>query len=399
MMRSRRVSSALLTRNGNDWKGAGALPQEDRQKVVLFIGPVPPPITGQSLACEVFLEAMREKYQPILIDINKSDFASGGLAWQRVKEIAGVLRRVRHEVRRADAVYFTITESLLGNAKDLLIYLACWRLLPRTVIHLHGGAGMIRLLHGPTGFLRWINAFFLKRMAAIIVLGDRLRAVYAGVVPADKLRVVANFAEDQYQATADELDAKFAQNGPLRVLYLSNMIAEKGCLLLRDAVQSINQERPGSIQLDYAGGFVTEQEKKAFLDSIADSDGITYHGIVKGAAKRDLLLQAHILALPTFYPFEGQPICILEGYAAGCAVLTTDHSGIFDTFTPGENGWEVEKDCTTSIERAILQCLENKDEVQRIGRRNADIAREDFTAKRFNDALLSIIDAAFNKQK
>jgi glycosyltransferase involved in cell wall biosynthesis len=383
--------------------GAGALPQEDRQKVILFIGPVPPPITGQSLACEVFLEAMQEKYQPILIDINKSDFASGGLAWQRVKEIVGVLRRVRHEVRRADAVYFTITESLLGNAKDLLIYMACWRLLPRTVIHLHGGAGMIRLLHGPTGFLRWINAFFLKRMAAIIVLGDRLRAVYAGVVPADRLRVVANFAEDQYQATADELDAKFAQSGPLRVLYLSNMIAEKGCLLLRDAVQSINRKRPGAIQLDYAGGFVTEQEKKAFLDSIADSDGITYHGIVKGAAKRDLLLRAHILALPTFYPFEGQPICILEGYAAGCAVLTTDHSGIFDTFTPGKNGWEVEKQSCASIKAALLEALDQHASLAGTGEANAALARLNYTARRYNDALLEIIDEALlqplNNQK
>jgi glycosyltransferase involved in cell wall biosynthesis len=374
--------------------GAGALPQDDKQKVILFIGPVPPPITGQSLACEVFLEALQEKYQPILIDINKSDFASGGLAWRRVKEIIGVLRRVRQEVRRANAVYFTITESLLGNAKDLLIYLACWRLLPKTVIHLHGGAGMIRLMHGPTGFLRWINAFFLKRMAAIIVLGDRLRAVYAGVVPDDKLRVVANFAEDQYQATANELETKFVQDGPLRVLYLSNMIAEKGCLLLRDAVQSINAQRPGAIQLDYAGGFVTDSEKQAFLGSIADSENITYHGIVKGAAKRELLLQAHILALPTFYPFEGQPICILEGYAAGCAVLTTDHSGIFDTFTPGINGWEVKKRSSASIRDALVKALDQRASLAGIGKGNANLAREKYTAKRYNDALLEIIDEA-----
>ena len=94
MTRSQRASSALLARNSNDQMGAGALPQDDKQKVILFIGPVPPPITGQSLACEVFLEALQEKYQPIVIDINKSDFASGGLAWRRVKEIICVLRRV-----------------------------------------------------------------------------------------------------------------------------------------------------------------------------------------------------------------------------------------------------------------------------------------------------------------
>lgn len=366
------------------------------RKTILFIGPVPPPITGQSLACEIFLVALREKHDVILIDINKSDFSSGGLVWARVKEIAQILRLVRREAPRADAVYFTITESLLGNAKDLLIYLVCWRLLPRTVIHLHGGAGMIRLLHGPTGFLRRINAFFLKRMAAIIVLGDRLRRVYDRAVPEGKLRVVVNFAEDVYQIPVDAIEAKFADSGPLRILYLSNMIAEKGYLLLRDAVQEIASERPGVIQLDYAGGFVTEEDKAEFLSSIADLPFIRYHGIVKGDEKKRLLQEAHILALPTYYPFEGQPICILEGYAAGCAVLTTDHSGIFDVFTPGVNGWAVDKRSSQSIHHALIECLENRDAIAESGRRNSTLAKERFTAKRYNESLLRIMDEALS---
>lgn len=373
--------------------------EKSGRKTVLFIGPVPPPITGQSLACQVFIEALREKHDVILIDINKSDFASGGLVWGRVKEIAHILGRVRREVRRADAVYFTITESLLGNAKDLLIYLACWRLLPRTVIHLHGGAGMIRLLHGPTGFLRRLNAFFLKRMAAIIVLGDRLRRVYEGAVSPDKLRVVVNFAESIYRAPAETIDTKFHAPGPLRILYLSNLIEEKGYRLLRDAVEAVARERPGAIQLDYAGGFVTDAEKGAFLASIASSPFISYHGIVRGDDKRRLLQQSHVLALPTWYPFEGQPICILEGYAAGCAVLTTDHSGIFDVFTPGENGWAVEKQSVRSIEETLRDCLDRRDQLAEIAHRNAALAREVFTPERYNDALLTIVDDAFGEQR
>ena len=373
--------------------------EKSGRKTVLFIGPVPPPITGQSLACQVFIEALREKHDVILIDINKSDFASGGLVWGRVKEIAHILGRVRREVRHADAVYFTITESLLGNAKDLLIYLACWRLLPRTVIHLHGGAGMIRLLHGPTGFLRRLNAFFLKRMAAIIVLGDRLRRVYEGAVSPDKLRVVVNFAESIYRAPAETIDTKFHAPGPLRILYLSNLIEEKGYRLLRDAVETVAHERPGAIQLDYAGGFVTDAEKSAFLASIASSPFISYHGIVRGDDKRRLLQQSHVLALPTWYPFEGQPICILEGYAAGCAVLTTDHSGIFDVFTPGENGWAVEKQSVRSIEEALRDCLDRRDQLAEIAHRNAALAREVFTPERYNDALLAIVDDALGEQR
>lgn len=370
------------------------MPEKNARKTVLFIGPVPPPITGQSIACQVFIEALREKHNVTLIDINKSDFASGGLAWVRVKEIMRILVRVRREALRADAVYFAITESLLGNVKDLMIYLMCWRLLPRTVIHLHGGAGMIRLLHGPTGFLQRVNAFFLKRTAAIIVLGDRLRSVYQGVVSPNKLRVVANFAENVYQAPAKTIDGKFRASGPLRILYLSNLIEEKGYRLLRDAVEAISQERPGSVQLDYAGGFVTEDEKAEFLALIASSPFVRYHGVVSGHLKQRLLQKSHVLALPTWYPFEGQPICILEGYAAGCAVLTTDHSGIFDVFTPGENGLAIEKQSSGSIRAALIACLDDRAKVAAMGRLNAKVAKERFTTTRYNDELLTVINEA-----
>lgn len=368
---------------------------KERRKI-LFIGPLPPPITGQSLACAVFLDALQEQHDVVVVDINKSDFSSGALAWQRVKDIARIIHTIRRESRNVDAIYFTITESLLGNAKDLLIYLVCWRMLPRMIVHLHGGAGMIRLLHGPTGLLGRINGMFLKRMAAVIVLGDRLRSVYEGIVPPEKLRVVANFAEDAYQLPESAIIAKFDNPVPMRVLYLSNMIAEKGYLLLRDAVLDVLGERPGSIQLDFAGGFVTDEDRTAFLASIATTPQIRYHGIVRGEDKLALLSSAHILALPTYYSFEGQPICILEGYAAGCAVITTDHSGILDIFTPGVNGWEVTKRSVSSLRQRLLELTGTRTSLALIGQANAVSARKAFTTRRFNNELLEIVETAVN---
>lgn len=364
------------------------------RKSILFVGPLPPPITGQSLACQVFLEALQHKYNVVPIDINKSDFASGKFGWGRIFEILRILYQVRRELSNVDLVYFTITESVLGNFKDLLIYLVCWRLLPRTVIHLHGGAGMLRIMRGPTGLLRRANAFFLTRLHSVVVLGNRLRCVYEGVLPPDKVRVVPNFAESAYQASQEAIDAKFQNPSPLRVLYLSNMIYEKGYSLLYEAVKAIETDRPGSILLSYAGGFGTDQERRAFVRSIASNPFVSYHGVVKGHAKRELLEEAHVLALPTWYPYEGQPICILEGYAAGCAVLTTDHSGIFDVFTPGKNGWVVEKRSSESIRNALMICVHNQEEMAAAGRLNAQLARKEYTTSRYNADLLRIIDEA-----
>ncbi|WFL78713.1 glycosyltransferase family 4 protein [Altererythrobacter arenosus] len=360
-------------------------------KSVLFIGPIPPPITGQALACEVFLKALDELHSVTLVNINKADLVSGGLSWSRIREILRLLREVRREARRADAVYFTITESILGNAKDILIFIACWRLLGKMVIHLHGGAGMIRLLNGPTGSLRLLNGFFLRRIASVVVLGKRLTKIYSGIVPEERLHVVENFAEDCFQISSGTLDRKFASDKPLSVLYLSNMIPEKGYLLLRDAALELERKLPGCTQVNFAGAFQSKAEEEKFLDSISSADNMKYHGVVNGDEKRTLLAEADILALPTFYPYEGQPICILEGYASGCAVLTTDHSGIFDVFEPGRNGWEVEKGSSESIIDALSECLARRDKVAKTGASNAQLARSRFTVDRYNRELVSLV--------
>lgn len=360
------------------------------KKRALFIGPLPPPVTGQSLACAVLLEALRSRFDVEVIDINKSDLNSGRVSWSRIADMLGVARRVRSAQRNADLVYFTITESLLGNLKDMLIYAACLPRLERLVIHLHGGAGMVRLLQGRV--LRLLNGWFLRRMGAVIVLGSRLAPIYKGLVLPERLKQVQNFAEDRFFLTDAEINAKHADHNKVRLLYLSNMIPEKGCLLIADALEALPADDRAQMQVDFAGAFPTPEAEATFRARIASLTGVAYHGTVHGDAKRQLLADAHIVCLPTYYPYEGQPICILEGYAAGCAVVTTDHSGILDVFTDGENGLLVEKRSVESLARALLELLTNRDELTRFGKTNAAYARRQFSVDRYNTDLLRILD-------
>ena len=361
---------------------------------LLFIGPLPPPVTGQSLACKVLFEETRNIFDVSLVDINKQDLNSGSFSFNRFTALFNNMKYIFHHVKHSDVVYFTITESILGNIKDLLIYALCRPRLKNMVVHLHGGAGMVRLLNGRLGILRVLNRFFLKRMAAVSVLGPRLRPIYEGIVENRKLRTVANFAQGEFFLDEVEIERKFSNQRLIKVAYLSNMIPEKGYLLMLQAYDELEPEMKANIRLDFAGGFPSKSEEQSFLARIENQPNVTYHGLVHGETKRQFLADAQILCLPTFYPYEGQPICILEAYAAGCAVITTDHSGILDVFENNKNGYLVEKRSVENLRELLVSLPAAHHHLKKFGLRNMREARERYTTTRYNRDLIEILAAA-----
>jgi glycosyltransferase involved in cell wall biosynthesis len=358
---------------------------------ILFVGPLPEPITGQSLACQVFLDALRRRHEVVVVDTNRKTFRRGA-SLRRIWEVFSFARQVQRKSRGCDAVYFTISQSVMGNLKDLAIYLACFRLLPRMAVHLHGGPGMRMLLSDRHPLLRRLNAFFLRRLGAVIVLGERHRSIFAGYVRAGKIHCVPNFAEDALFVMPDRTREKFSAAGPLRFLFLSNLNAGKGHTELLQAIALLPPTVRGAIAVDFAGGFESEADKATFLSDLRQVPEARYCGIVKGKDKQALFAAAHVFCLPTYYAYEGQPISILEAYASGCAVMTTDHSGIFDVFEPGVNGYVVEKRSPQSIATAIGMAVGNAVATRDMALANLAQAKDLYRVETYNANLCAIMD-------
>jgi glycosyltransferase involved in cell wall biosynthesis len=305
-----------------------------------------------------------------------------------------VLWQVWRLRRRADVIYFTISESRAGNLKDVLVYALCHRQLGRMYVHLHGGAGLRNILLGPRGWIRRLNEFFLRRMGGVIVLGARHVDMFVPSVPRSRIHIVPNFAQEYLFVSAEAIAAKFSQPRPLRLLFLSNLIPGKGYLELLDSFLALPATERERFRLDFAGGFESRDQQQTFLERIAPIPQIRYHGVVRGEQKRELLAGAHVFCLPTYYPYEGQPISILEAYAAGCAVVTTDHSGIFDIFTPGKNGYAVEKQSVADLVRVLGELLRDSDALARMALNNFELAKRDFRPAMYCSNLLSVLRPA-----
>lgn len=347
---------------------------------ILLIAPLQPPVTGQSVAVQALLDQLTvDGHVVVPINMSKDSFRQGVSSLSRVLEVLRVVWLTWRTARDFDTVYLTSAESLAGNLKDMLLLAVLGRLRAKTWLHLHGGAGMRNLLADRTGWLGRLNGFFLRRVVGVIVLGERLAPIFDGYVRPDQVRIVKNFAADALFINADRMAEKWADTSVLRVLFLSNLLPGKGHEELLQAIRSLPPVLAARFRFDFAGGFESATDKEHFLAAITDLPCVGYHGVVHGEAKQALLAQAHVFCLPTFYPYEGQPISILEAYASGCMVLTTDHSGIFDIFTPGENGWEVHPRSPKSIVTALEALAEAPVEAEKLARRNRAEADVQYT--------------------
>jgi glycosyltransferase involved in cell wall biosynthesis len=289
--------------------------------------------------------------------------------------------------RGRDAYYLVVSSSAWGNLRDLVFLLAMGReARNRLTVHLHGANWDVMMARS-SALRRWANRTLMGDVHRAIVLGRTFEGMFKGYVQQGRVVAVHNYYEDHLLIPERRLKEKWKSREPMRILYLSNLIPEKGYLLLLRAFLRLRRTNllPG-VELHFAGAFHSGRLERAFRKLASGDSVIKYHGVVHGFKKRILLWRAHVFCLPTVYRFEGQPISILEAYAAGCAVLTTNNGGIKDIFKEPMNGLYVGGQGTiseTSVARGIMKALHGRTWLARVARRNRAEAMMRYRRDRF----------------
>ena len=362
-------------------------------KKLLFIGPLPYPIDGQSKATKMSLFALKQVVDEIeIVDTNRRTLnRSMFVQIRRVfVEFPPLLMRIIYQSRGSNYVYISISESILGNIKDLFVYLILYKKLKRTIIHMLGGSGMNIILN-ERPILSRINKFFFKKIMGVVVEGSRGVDIFSKHVDKSKIHIVPNFVDEYLQTDAAELNFKLSKLKKLNILYLSNMIVKKGYLDLLESYQLLSLELRNQINLTFVGGFPDEKARVDFLYKIKYDSNVNYLGsFIDGIDKKKLYLDSHIFCLPTYYPYEGQPISILEAYATGCVVLTTKHGGIEDIFIDGYNGFYVEPQNPKSIGICIKECFLKPNLMSKIADNNIKTASSMYKEHIYRQKIQSI---------
>jgi len=305
------------------------------KKKICFIAQFPPPMHGLSKAVQTLYNSNLSAefcFEKVDISNNKLFLKNLIKIWKS----------------RADLFYFTISQTKGGNIRDLIILKLLNLQKKKCLIHLHGGYYRKLVDNDLVVWQRKMNYKAIKKLAGVIVLGPSLKYIYQGMIDEKKIFVVPNCIDDEFLISDEEFKKKMValnHKEVLHVLYLSNFIRSKGYPeILRMA--NLEKERvlngaKKKLHFDFAGKFFEEIEKEFFENYVNENelqDFVTYHGVVSGEKKIELLNKCDIFTLITRYPNEGQPISILEAMGNGMAILTTDHAGIKDVVENGKNG-------------------------------------------------------------
>lgn len=344
-------------------------------KKILLLGPFPinkEGITGQSIANETLYNGLKDKYNVDKINTykntgfeNKEDQGKF-----KIKKFLKIMTNIFSEAKliiknKYDVIYMTPGQSFLGFLR-FAPYMMCTFFLDKPCyIHIHGG-NFRNMYNAQSKMRKKILEYFFKRIAGAIVLGESLKKMFVGLIDNKKIFVCENGVQDEIIATKKEIKEKknkFFSEEKKKVLYLSNLMKEKGILEVLEVSKCFNENE---IEFNLAGAI--EPNIKEIVEKYLKEypQKLFYHGIVNGVYKKKLLLDSDIFILPTYYSNEGQPISILEAYVNGCAVITDENiGGIKDIFKDSINGKNCKNRDRKSIYIAIKNILEKNEFIER----------------------------------
>ena len=356
---------------------------------VLLIGPLPPPITGPTTANTLIYNSLSSHhgYSCAVANTNYSQFENLGKI--DLKKIVFYVWQYRYlfKIPKSDTVYIIPGQTFLGVVRYApFIYLA--KVLKKQILVQIRGDHLHLEYYEAAPWKKKIIHNILSKVSKGIVLSQKLRRNMLPFLPDENIFNLKNFAEDHLISKDNK---NIIHTDHLRILFLSNLIPEKGIFDLLEALL-ILKENNVKFSAQIAGGVSDCNKEKIEILLNRIGKQVTYLGVVSGLSKRNTFHESNIFVFPTYYPMEGQPISIIEAMATGNVIVTTNHAGICDIFEDNKNGYYIEKKSPQNIADKLTEISNKLPELENIMLTNIKEVEQQYTTQKFMSNLLKIIE-------
>lgn len=136
---------------------------------------------------------------------------------------------------------------------------------------------------------------------------------------------------------------------------IGRLTAQKGQLLLLDAIAEVVQSGHSDVRLVLAGDGEMRSAIEARVAELGIQNQVKITGWVTEQQVCDLLLDSRAMILPSFA--EGLPVAIMEAFALGRPVISSTITGIPELVQHQQNGWLVVSGDAQQTAASIVECL------------------------------------------
>lgn len=343
---------------------------------------------GPAIATRVLLQSsLRNRFELIHVstkvneDLREMGRWSLNKVWRNMLIYANLFKVCLN--KRPSLVLVPISQSTIGFSKDALFVLIARMTGCKVLLHLRGSE-FRRWMDRSSGFTRHWVKWILSITSGVIVLGNNLRYLFKGYLPAEHVFVAPNGADyilpSRRQSVGEEL----------RVLYLGNLQPAKGIDDLIAALPLIPAETLEKCRLDVIGGWRNEDTRKHCEELISRHHlPVVFHPTSVSEQKFEFLASADIFVFPPREP-EGHPWVIVEAMAAGLPIISTDQGAIVESVEDGYNGYIVPSGSPEAIAARLTTLLTDSEKRQRMGQNSRKKYESGFTEQAMVDNLSAI---------
>lgn len=373
-------------------------------KKAILIGSIPPPFHGSNVYFRNLLNSgLRNEFELFHLDISdhrsldnlsKLDFINVYLALKNLVKLILLIRKVR-----PDIIYIPVSSNFLPYFRDgLFILLSHIFSDAKIIIHLHEGDYFRKYFYAESNpVVRFFIRFSLGKVNTAIVYSERLKYNFSGFVKnivaiPNGLEADRNHSEEYFTKTPGQ---------PAVISFYSNLFESKGVLDVLEAAAIVTKKNH-DVKFLFTGNWIKNEIKtRVRAEQIISENNlfkfIEFTGVITGEAKEKFLKETDIMVFPTWYPYEGCPMVILEAMEFSCPVISSRDTGaIPEIIIDGESGILVDRKNPQQIADAIFKLLSDIDLRISMGRKARELFKKKFTIEKNADNIISAFTKALN---
>lgn len=285
---------------------------------------------------------------------------------------------------KPDLIYFTPAPGKIALLKDGLICMIIniFKIKKVSVLHARGFSN-----HKNRFFLFWINQIF--KNSKTVLLGKSLK--YDIEKFNSDIEIIPNGIEERKKSSIK------SKNKILNILFVSNLIKEKGVYILIDSLKKlIDEDFNFKCRIVGEEGDLSLNEVKSYIKKLNLSKSVFLLGPKYGNEKDAIFEKSDLFVLPTFYSNECMPLVILEAMKYEMPVISTNIGAIPDLIINNKTGKIINNLNISTLSNSIKYFLLNKNKLSSYGKAGEKRFKNFYTKDEYNKNIFVLLKKSLN---